>query len=212
MDMVLSIAWKRTVNDVKKRFGQPSGKITPEFLILGLGKFGARESSFHSDLDLVYIYKGEGKTEGGEESIDNSVYFTKVIEKMQRMLMVPTSEGKIVEVDPKLRPEGKSGPLVINVDRFKKYFSTEEAQPWEYQAYLRMRHVIGSRNLFIEVNELFWNRAKSLKERINVSETIYEMRQRLVKSVSLPSWAVVRSQAGRRWCGRYRNSWHNGSS
>lgn len=112
------------------------------FAILGCGKLGAHEMSFHSDLDLVFVYGGEGSTEGGAKKMESQEHFVKVAQRLISHLVTPTGAGRAYAIDTRLRPSGNAGMLVVSYDAFRKYHE-QQAQIWEAQALLRTRPVAG---------------------------------------------------------------------
>src|SRR5262249_37373426 len=97
------------------RAGQPS-----RFVVLALGKLGGREMSYHSDLDLIVVYEGDGRTgppQGASrfdhfELTDNFHYFTELARKLIKTTSYMGPMGRLYQVDMRLRPTGKSGSLV----------------------------------------------------------------------------------------------------
>src|SRR5262249_28131631 len=91
------------------RYGAPD---PPGFCVLGLGKLGGEDLNFSSDIDLVYVYRGEGQTSGGTSgSLTNVQFFTKLAEALTRALSTTTAEGFCFRVDLNLRPQGRSGAI-----------------------------------------------------------------------------------------------------
>jgi glutamate-ammonia-ligase adenylyltransferase len=101
--------------------------------VIGMGKLGAREPSFASDLDVVFVYEGEGADEQ-RAAVDAS----------ERVMRAVRDAGW--EVDADLRPEGRNGPLSRSIAGFLEYWE-RYAEPWEFQALLRARAVAGDRAL-----------------------------------------------------------------
>ncbi len=99
------------------------------FAVIGLGKLGARELNFASDLDLVFAYEGEG-----------SEAFAEASRAAERVVAAVREEG--FEPDADLRPEGRSGPLARSVTAFLEYWE-RWAEPWEFQSLTRARFVAG---------------------------------------------------------------------
>jgi [glutamine synthetase] adenylyltransferase / [glutamine synthetase]-adenylyl-L-tyrosine phosphorylase len=101
--------------------------------VIGLGKLGAEELNFASDLDVVFVYEGEG-----------SEAFARATRAAERVISRVRAEGW--EPDPDLRPEGRSGPLARSLAAFLEYWE-RWAKPWEFQSLLRARHVAGDERL-----------------------------------------------------------------
>ena len=107
---------------------------TDEFCVLAFGKLGGEELNFSSDIDLVFVCRGEA-----------SRYWT-LGQKLIRALMDTTSEGFMYRVDMRLRPWGKSGALVCSLDSYLEYLQSS-AQLWERQALLKARPIAGDLSL-----------------------------------------------------------------
>jgi glutamate-ammonia-ligase adenylyltransferase len=103
------------------------------FAAIGLGKLGGRELNFASDLDLVFVYDGEG-----------SAAFERANRAAERVLAGIREAGW--EPDADLRPEGRAGPLARSLAAFLEYWE-RWAEPWEFQTLLRARHVAGDQGL-----------------------------------------------------------------
>jgi [glutamine synthetase] adenylyltransferase / [glutamine synthetase]-adenylyl-L-tyrosine phosphorylase len=106
--------------------------------VIGLGRFGGREMSYASDLDVTYVYDGEGAADA--QAAERSV------EALNKMISGLTPEGQAWQIDPQLRPEGKKGALALNLDAYAAYWR-DRAQLWEFQAHLKARVVAGDRDL-----------------------------------------------------------------
>jgi len=108
--------------------------------VIGMGKLGAREMSYGSDLDLIFVYDSGT----GAYDADAHVLATKWVQKLISLLSSRTRDGVVYEVDARLRPSGRSGPLVTSLERFLEYHAGE-ADLWERQALIRARVVYCSR-------------------------------------------------------------------
>lgn len=111
--------------------------------VLGLGKLGSRQMGWLSDLDIMFVYQPSAGA-GEDERIPESVI--KRIQRFMRMLSTPLQEGPGYQVDTALRPTGNYGPLVVTEARWGGYYAAE-ADIWEMQSLLRMRHVAGNQDL-----------------------------------------------------------------
>jgi [glutamine synthetase] adenylyltransferase / [glutamine synthetase]-adenylyl-L-tyrosine phosphorylase len=179
-----------------KRFGVPYLAEGPRagepsrFALLGLGKLGGHEMSYHSDLDLILVYEGDGRTgppEGASrfdryELTDNFHYFTELAQRIIRMTSYLGPMGRLYQVDMRLRPTGRSGSLVIPLTQFRKYYEGGGAQLWERQALTRARIVYGDERFAAEVMAAVEQGAYGLTWKPALADEILDMRERLEAS------------------------------
>jgi glutamate-ammonia-ligase adenylyltransferase len=127
---------------VRARYGTPGadGGRRCGYALLGLGKLGGREISYHSDLDLLLVYEADGGTTRGEA---NQLYFTELVQRAIKTTSRMGPMGRLYDVDMRLRPTGKSGSLVLPLSEFRRYFAGPGCQLWERQALCRARAVCG---------------------------------------------------------------------
>ncbi len=141
---------------VVRRLAGPWDRL--ELAVLGMGKMGASEMSYGSDLDLIFVYDAGAK---GYDP-DAHVLATKWVQKLISLLASRTRDGVVYEVDARLRPSGRSGPLVTSLERFIEYHSGE-AELWERQSLLRARVVFGSTALASSIDDAIakalWSRS-----------------------------------------------------
>lgn len=158
-DAAVEAAILAAQRDLLPRFGAPrAGESDREvgFVAIGMGKLGARELNFSSDIDLVFLYAEDGETAGGESpAISNAEYFHKLGERVIKMLSEQTAEGAIFRVDMRLRPHGRMGPLAVDVETALRYYEVE-GQAWERQALIKARPIAGD----IALGEYFVERTR----------------------------------------------------
>ena len=123
-----------------------------QLIVLALGKLGASELNFSSDIDLIFTFPENGQTEGGRRSVDNDRYFLQLARKLMKVLGEPTAEGFVYRVDMRLRPFGTQGPLVLSFDALEEYYQTH-GRDWERYALIRARAVSGDLVLAAELLE-----------------------------------------------------------
>lgn len=125
-------------------YGTPLGEASgrPQSLIVvAMGKLGGGELNASSDIDLVYVYPEEGET-GGPRRISNHEFFTRLGQRLTRMMSELTPEGYVFRVDTRLRPWGESGPLVVSLPALEDYFLVH-GRAWERYAWLKARALTG---------------------------------------------------------------------
>ena len=140
LTQVLAAAWA----DLTNKYGLPERATGGSgFAIFGYGKLGGIELGYGSDLDLVFVSDGadQGVTDG-ERSIDNTVFYTRLGQRIIHILETRMAMGQLYEVDMRLRPSGNSGMLVSTLQGFSAY-QRESAWTWEHQALVRARFVAG---------------------------------------------------------------------
>lgn len=151
------------------------------YVLLGLGKLGGREISYHSDLDLLLIYQSDGSTTRGEP---NRQFFTELTQRVIKMISQLGPMGRLYAVDMRLRPTGKSGGLVLSLEEFRRYFASSACQLWERQTLTRARVVRGPQRLAQQVMDSVRNAMLGPSWCPRVAEDIRGMRQRLEATAS----------------------------
>ncbi len=190
---------------LETRFGMPTleqgGRAgqASRFVLIALGKLGGKALNYHSDLDLILIYEGDGQTvptPGSTrfdrfELTDNFHFFTQLAQRIIRAMSYQGPLGQLYQVDMRLRPTGKSGSLVIPLSEFRRYYtagieSLERAdgcaQLWERQALTRARVVFGDAEFGREVLGVAADAAFGLPWRPELIDDILAMRERLEAS------------------------------
>ena len=193
---------ERQVSPLEKRYGVPylvegdrAGQRS-RFVVLALGKLGGRELNYHSDLDLMLIYEGDGRTgppPGATrfdrcEATDDFHFFTELAQRIIRAASYLGPMGRLYQIDMRLRPTGRSGSLVLPLAEFRRYFAAEAdapahphggAQLWERQALTRARVVHGDADFGAEVMQAVAEAACALTWRRELTDEIVAMRERL---------------------------------
>ena len=122
-----------------------------DLAIIGMGKCGARELNYISDVDVVYVIAPVPASElpegvGSLTEQDCAQIGTELVHALTKAIMAPAAEPPLWEVDANLRPEGKDGPLVRTVESYVRYYK-RWAENWEFQALLKARPIAGSAHL-----------------------------------------------------------------
>ncbi len=119
------------------------------FAVLAMGKLGERQLEYNSDLDLIFLYDSPD----GVEAAGAHEYYVHLGQRLIACLSAPTREGIAYRLDMRLRPSGRSGPLVSSLQAFRRYHETN-SQLWERQALIRARFVAGDPGLGAEAEAI----------------------------------------------------------
>jgi glutamate-ammonia-ligase adenylyltransferase len=153
-EVVVNAVFHLCAEDLRTQYGTPcleDGQPS-QMTVCALGKFGGRELGFASDIELMFIYAGNGPT-SGPSVITTSEFYEKVVETFVRAIRAKR-EG-IFEIDLQLRPYGKSSNLAVSLDAFRRYFAPEgPAWAYERQALVKLRPVAGDAGLGQQVAAL----------------------------------------------------------
>ena len=200
-DVVLDAVWRMAWRDLARRHGPPPGldQERPGFAIVAYGKLGGRELGYGSDLDLVFLHRDndDGAHTTGPSSIDETVFFMRLGQRIIHVLNTPTTAGVLYEVDMRLRPSGASGLLVSGIGAYARY-QREEAWTWEHQALVRARFVAGDADLgrgFAHVRE---QTLGVMRDDARLRADVREMRERMRGELdtSRRGWFDLKQGAG----------------
>jgi len=118
--------------------------LPQNLVVLAMGKLGAKELNFSSDIDLIFAYRDEGVLADKKETTYGEFY-TRLSQKLVKVLDSNTEDGFVFRVDTRLRPFGESGPLVMNFNALESYYQSQ-AREWERYAMVKVRTIAGDIN------------------------------------------------------------------
>jgi len=142
-DAMVDMATKVIYEDLCKTYGVPcdhEGNFQG-MIVLGMGKSGAGELNFSSDIDLIFVYPEAGYT-NGENIISNEVFFTKVCRRLLSFFSPGFQAVNFYRIDTRLRPYGDGGPLVMSSSAFEEYYQAQ-GREWERYAMIKARPIAG---------------------------------------------------------------------
>ncbi|MBZ0155935.1 MAG: bifunctional [glutamate--ammonia ligase]-adenylyl-L-tyrosine phosphorylase/[glutamate--ammonia-ligase] adenylyltransferase [Alphaproteobacteria bacterium] len=149
-DVVLDESLSFVEGFLVQRYGTPAENV---FAVIAMGKLGAEELNYSSDVDIVYVYREEGETSGistlpgvVRNRISAFEFYVKLAEELTRFLSVPTEDGFAYRVDLRLRPQGQRGSMALSLAGYEEYYESW-GQLWERAAALRARPVAGDAKL-----------------------------------------------------------------
>jgi glutamate-ammonia-ligase adenylyltransferase len=150
-DAVLDECLFLAESEQRERYGIPLRNGAREGLvIIAMGKQGGHELGYHSDLDLLFVYSGEGSAEttgGTRGQVTHHEYFAKVVQRLLTLLTLQLRAGYLYKIDARLRPSGNQGALVVSLDALRKHHQ-ERARLWERQALIKARPAAGDTTRF----------------------------------------------------------------
>ncbi len=147
-EAVLGALWPRVTGQFAGKHGAPPGRGA---VVLGMGSLGARQLTARSDLDLIVIYDADGvESSDGRRPLSARAYYARLTQALVTALTAPMAEGRLYEVDMRLRPSGNQGPVATSIQAFRDY-QRSEAWTWEHLALTRARAVAGAPELADEV-------------------------------------------------------------
>ncbi|MGB9430370.1 MAG: bifunctional [glutamate--ammonia ligase]-adenylyl-L-tyrosine phosphorylase/[glutamate--ammonia-ligase] adenylyltransferase [Gammaproteobacteria bacterium] len=159
----------------------PKGEAQ-SLVVLGMGKLGARELNFSSDIDLILTYPENGQSDG-EKPLDNEEYFLKLGQKLVRVLDEVTADGFVFRVDLRLRPFGEAGPLALSFGALETYYQNH-GREWERYALIKARPVAGD---LVQGGKLLQTLRPFVYRRyldFNAFESLREMKRLIMQEVA----------------------------
>ncbi|OYU40311.1 MAG: glutamine-synthetase adenylyltransferase [Pseudorhodobacter sp. PARRP1] len=175
-EAVIAALWPVVVADFATRHGPPPGRGA---VVLGMGSMGAGRLNAGSDLDLIMIYDAAGvENSDGKRALAARAYYARLTQAMVTALSAQMAEGRLYEVDVRLRPSGRQGPVATSITSFRDYQMTE-AWTWEHLALTRARVLAGAPDLAAEVEALRREIIALKGQGASVCKDVAEMRARL---------------------------------
>ena len=184
----LAALFPQVVANFAERYGPPPGRGAA---VIAMGKLGTQEMTASSDLDLIVVYDAAGETEStGRKPLSTSAYFARFTQALIAAMTAPTAEGQLYEVDMRLRPSGRQGPVAVSLGAFATY-QRKEAWTWETLALTRARVIAGAADLAEDVSEAIASGLRAPRAEGKVLADVAEMRTRL----------------SQQWAGAERDPW-----
>ena len=177
LDRTLAHAWRETFGTEEPSAGEREG-LAPrkdeirDFVVIGYGKLGGLELGPGSDLDLVFLHDFPATRQRD---------LHRLVRRFLHALTVMTARGQLYEVDMRLRPSGRAGPMVSAIDGFARY-QHEQAWTWENQAIVRARVVAGDRALGGRFDATRITALTRARDRAKLRDDIVSMRARIAEA------------------------------
>jgi glutamate-ammonia-ligase adenylyltransferase len=171
----------------------PGGRLA----VIAMGRLGSREMSLSSDLDLILVYDAPPGSEAsdGPRPLPVVSYYARLSQRLIGAITAPTAEGRLYEVDMRLRPSGESGPIATEIAAFARY-QHDEAWTWEHMALTRARPVAGDAALFPLAEAAIRAALTVRRDPRRLAADVAAMRQRVADANPRPSPWDLRNRRG----------------
>jgi glutamate-ammonia-ligase adenylyltransferase len=164
---------------VTDRFAAQHGRIKgQETAILAMGRLGSREMTASSDLDLILLYDfdPDHPDSDGARSLQGAHYFARFTQRLISAFTTRTNYGVLYEVDMRLRPSGRAGPVASHLTSFAEY-QDREAWTWEHMALTRARVISSSPDFRARIENIIREVLTRPRDAASVAGDVAEMRR-----------------------------------
>lgn len=173
------------VAEFSRKHGAPPGRGA---MVLGMGSLGAGRLTAASDLDMIVIYDADGvEASEGKRPLNARTYYARFTQALITAMTAQTAEGRLYEVDMRLRPSGKQGPVATSLESFESY-QRAEAWVWEHLALTRASAVAGAPVLLASVEAFRCDLLNEERDAARVRRETAEMRVRLAEAKPGSTW------------------------
>jgi len=174
-DVIVRTLHAKVAEVVRASHGEVPGG---DAVVLAMGKLGGREMTANSDLDLIVVYDFDPAhpESDGERRLHASHYFARFTQRLVNALTTWTNYGRLYEVDMRLRPSGRSGPVATSIASFESY-QRHEAWTWEHLALTRARVVSGAPALATRVEAVINDVLRLPRDAQALASDVVDMRR-----------------------------------
>jgi [glutamine synthetase] adenylyltransferase / [glutamine synthetase]-adenylyl-L-tyrosine phosphorylase len=176
---------------VERDFARLHGRLPGAGIAtVGLGKLGSREMTVTSDLDLIFIYdvpaaaaadgSWDHKLSDGPKPLAPIHYYARLAQRLINATTAPTGEGRLFEVDMRLRPSGNAGPIASSLEGFGRY-QVESAWTWEHMALTRARVIAGDPGLAERIRGALQAILARPRDPAKLAKDVADMRARIAQ-------------------------------
>ncbi|MCA0043596.1 [protein-PII] uridylyltransferase family protein [Celeribacter litoreus] len=177
--------YPEVVEEFSRKHGPPPGLGA---CVLGMGSLGAGRLTAASDLDMIVIYDAQGvDMSEGRKPLQSRTYYARLTQALITAMTTQTAEGRLYEVDMRLRPSGKQGPVATSFESFQTYQRTE-AWVWEHLALTRGRTIGGAPKVREAVEAFRSELVEEMKDEARIRRETCEMRARLAEAKPGSIW------------------------
>jgi glutamate-ammonia-ligase adenylyltransferase len=168
---------------VTDRFAAQHGRIKgQETAIVAMGRLGSREMTATSDLDLILLYDfdPDAPDSDGEKPLQGAHYFARFTQRLISAFTTRTNYGVLYDIDMRLRPSGRAGPLASHIDSFAEY-QEREAWTWEHMALTRARVISSSPAFRQRIEKVIRDALTRPREPLGIAADVADMRRAIAQ-------------------------------
>jgi glutamate-ammonia-ligase adenylyltransferase len=163
---------------IEVQFVKKHSKLKPDKLsVIALGRLGIHELTFGSDIDLVFVYDAQASK---EHLVENHTLYNKLSGRFITAVTALTHQGRLYEVDTRLRPSGMDGALAVSVSAWEKYFQ-ESAWTFEFMALTRARVVAGNSAIHKKLEHIIKTQLMQRRDSRKLAEDVIQLRSKVAK-------------------------------
>ncbi|MCP3467917.1 bifunctional [glutamine synthetase] adenylyltransferase/[glutamine synthetase]-adenylyl-L-tyrosine phosphorylase [Bradyrhizobium sp. CCGUVB23] len=183
---------------VADRFAAQHGRIKrQETAIIAMGRLGSREMTASSDLDLILLYNfdGENPDSDGPKSLQGAHYFARFTQRLISAFTTRTNYGVLYEIDMRLRPSGRAGPVASSIASFDDY-QAHEAWTWEHMALTRARVVSASPEFRARIETVIREVLTRRRDPVTIANDVADMRRAIAQEKGETDYWDLKYAAG----------------
>jgi glutamate-ammonia-ligase adenylyltransferase len=174
-DLAEGILAQSLVASATNRENEPDIVGPHEIGVVAYGKLGSRELGYNSDLDLIFLFE---PTIGLDEAVLYR-HYSRLLQRLIHILTTRTRAGQLYPIDMRLRPDGRSGLAINSIASFTSY-QLHKAHPWEHQALVRARVIIGNESLKKNFRKVRDQILGLPRDEASLRQSVVEMRERII--------------------------------
>ncbi len=173
-DQLIDALASRVQAEMERSHGRVAGGCA---VVIAMGKLGGREMTASSDLDLIVVYdfQPNAVASDGPKPLAPTEYYARFTQRLIAAFNAQTAEGRLYEIDMRLRPSGQKGPVATQLTSFIDY-QAKDAWTWEHMALTRARVVTGSPDLTAKVERTINDTLTRPRDRAKIAADVREMR------------------------------------
>lgn len=193
-EAVLAALWRVVCEEFSGKHGTPPGRGAA---VVGMGSLGAARLNATSDLDLIVIYEAQDAEQSeGRRPLATRTYYARLTQALVTAVSVAMAEGRLYEVDMRLRPTGRSGPIATPLDGFEQYHA-EKSWTFEHMAMTRARIVFGDAALVADLERAVERVLTRPRDPDQLLHDVADMRRRMAKEHGTRNlWALKQVRGG----------------